>query len=177
MNAEIVCDLTDHVDHGCPAASRAEERVHVDRSIDRPIDVLVEQGFEIGGLALIDRAMKRARKTPETMLCHFWLVLEIWNFQKRQSRPNERHLRRRAEMPSTVAALNRAGWLKYNHRFCIAQLRRFQRIFDHLTVMAAYRRKRGRSEIAVYKPQGHADSRLPAQRREMRVPRYILQNV
>jgi hypothetical protein len=84
------------------------------------------------------------------MLCHFWLVLEIWNFQKRQSRPNERHLRRRAEMPSTVAALNRAGWLKYNHRFCIAQLRRFQRIFDHLTVMAAYRRKRGRSEIAVF---------------------------
>jgi hypothetical protein len=61
------------------------------------------------------------------------------DFQKRQPRPNKRHLRRRAEMPFTVAALNRAGWLKYNHRFCIAQLRRFQRILDQLTARAMQR--------------------------------------
>jgi hypothetical protein len=81
-------------------------------------------------------------------------------------------------MPFTVAALNRAGWLKYNHRFCIAQLRRFRRVFDHFTVMTAYRLKRGRSEIAVFtnrrvmlirscRPKGA----------ECEHPRYILQNV
>jgi hypothetical protein len=125
VDAEIVRDLPDHFDHRRLAAARAEERIHVDRSIDRPVDVLVEHGFEIGGLAFIDRAMQRARKTPETMLCHFGLVLESW-ICKQQSRPNERHHRRRAEMLHfTVAARNRVVRPKCNYRFCIAQMRRF----------------------------------------------------
>src|SRR5689334_22505049 len=73
------------------------------------------------------------------------------DFQKRQSRPNERHLRRRAEMPSTVAALNRARWLKYNRRFCIAQLRRFQRIFYRLTAWAMQRTDTRRSRIGMFR--------------------------
>ena len=70
MDADILGDLPDDLDHGRLALARSEKRKHVDRAIDRPIDVLVEQGFEIGGLAFVDRAMQRARKTPETMLCH-----------------------------------------------------------------------------------------------------------
>jgi hypothetical protein len=73
-----VRDLPDDIDHGRSAAARAEERKHVDRAVDRPFDILIEQGFEIGGLAFIDRAMQRARKTPEAVLCHFSLVLENW---------------------------------------------------------------------------------------------------
>ena len=74
MDADVLGDLADHFHHGRLALARAEERKHVDRAVDRPIDVFVEQGFEIGGLAFIDRTMQRARKTPETVLCHL-----IWS--------------------------------------------------------------------------------------------------
>jgi len=52
------------------AAARAEKRKHLDRAVDRPVDILVDQGVEVFDLAFVDGAMQRARKTPETMLCH-----------------------------------------------------------------------------------------------------------
>src|SRR5216683_5161162 len=67
---EIVRDLPDHLEHGGLAAARAGKWKHVDRAVDRPIDVLVDQGFEVFKLAFVDRAMHSARKTPETVLCH-----------------------------------------------------------------------------------------------------------
>src|SRR4051812_37759164 len=51
----------------CP---RAEKWKHVDGPEDRPFDVLVDQRFEVVKLALVDRRMQRARKTPEAVLCH-----------------------------------------------------------------------------------------------------------
>ena len=60
MDPDIVGNLPDHLEHGRLAAARSEERKHVDRAIDRPIDVLVDQAFDVGVLALIDRAMQRA---------------------------------------------------------------------------------------------------------------------
>src|SRR4029453_15010602 len=83
MDSDIVRDLLDDLDHGRFTAARAEERKHVDRAIDRPVDVFVEQGFEIGGLAFFDPAMQWARKTPEAVLCHFSLVLELACKQQR----------------------------------------------------------------------------------------------
>jgi len=56
---------------------RTEERKHVDRAIDRPIDILIEDGFNILELALVDRALQCTRETPETMLCHTNLRLEL----------------------------------------------------------------------------------------------------
>jgi hypothetical protein len=35
-----------------------------------PLDVVVDQGFEVFALAFVDRAIQRARKTPETVLRH-----------------------------------------------------------------------------------------------------------
>src|SRR6185436_14893448 len=123
VDAKIVGDLPDDIDHRRPAAARAEERVHVDRSIDRPVDVLVEHGFEIGGLAFIDRAMQRARKTPETMLCHFGWSLKLDLLSGNRAQSGRLH-RRRAKMPDfTVTARNRTVWSKHNCRFCIAQMR------------------------------------------------------
>src|SRR4051812_13582160 len=49
---------------------RAEERKHVDGPEDRPFDVLVDQRLEVVKLALVERGMQRARKTPEAVLCH-----------------------------------------------------------------------------------------------------------
>ena len=85
VDADVLGDLPDHFHHGRLALARAEERKHVDRAIDRPIDVLVEQGFEIGGLAFIDRTMQRARKTPETMLCHLIWSLKL-DFKRQRPR-------------------------------------------------------------------------------------------
>ena len=70
MDADVFRDLPDHFEHGRLAAARAEERKQVDRAIQRPLDVLVDQGLDISKLALVDRAMQRARETPETVLCH-----------------------------------------------------------------------------------------------------------
>jgi hypothetical protein len=60
MDPDIFRDLPDDLQHGGLAVARAEKGKHVDRSIDRPIDILVDQGFEVFGLALVDRAMQRA---------------------------------------------------------------------------------------------------------------------
>ena len=40
--------------------ARAEKRKQFDRAIDHPIDVVIDLGLEIFGLAFIDRAMQRA---------------------------------------------------------------------------------------------------------------------
>src|SRR6266566_5639873 len=69
-NPDVLRDLPDHLDHRRLAAARAEKRKHVDRSVDGPFDVLVDQGFDLFKLAFVDRAMQCARKTPETVLCH-----------------------------------------------------------------------------------------------------------
>ncbi len=60
VDPDMFRDLPDDLEHGGLAAARAEKGKHVDRSIDRPIDILVDQGFEVCGLALVDRAMQRA---------------------------------------------------------------------------------------------------------------------
>ena len=72
---DIIGDLADDVDHRLPAAPRTEERKHVDRTIDRPIDILIDHGFNILELALVDRTLQCTRETPETMLCHNIYVL------------------------------------------------------------------------------------------------------
>src|SRR6516164_5058982 len=69
-DGEIFRDLPDHLEHGRAAAPRAEKWKHVDRAMNRPIDVLVEQVGDILEPAFVDRAMERARKTPEIVLCH-----------------------------------------------------------------------------------------------------------
>src|SRR4051794_18091385 len=69
-DADIVGDLPAYLQHGGLAAAAAEERKHVDRPVDRPFDVLIDQRLEVLALALVDRGMQRARKTPETVLCH-----------------------------------------------------------------------------------------------------------
>ena len=60
VDPDVVGDLPDHLDHGVLAAAGAEKRKHVDRPIDGPIDVLVDQGFEVFELALVEREMERA---------------------------------------------------------------------------------------------------------------------
>jgi NADPH-dependent glutamate synthase beta subunit-like oxidoreductase len=75
MDADILRDLSDHLEHGGLAAAGAEERKHVDRTVDRPIDVLVDHGFEIVELVFVDRTMQRARERPEAVLCHVGAVL------------------------------------------------------------------------------------------------------
>jgi hypothetical protein len=60
MDPDVFRDLPDDLEHRGLAAARAEKRKHVDRSINRPIDILVDQGFEFFGLALVDGAMQRA---------------------------------------------------------------------------------------------------------------------
>jgi hypothetical protein len=59
-----------HLEHRGLAAAGAEKRKHVDRTVDRPLNILVDQIVEVVELALVDRAMQRARETPETVLCH-----------------------------------------------------------------------------------------------------------
>src|ERR1700682_881059 len=46
VDPDIVRDLPDNLEHGGLAAARAEKWKHVGRAVDRPIDVLVDQGFE-----------------------------------------------------------------------------------------------------------------------------------
>jgi hypothetical protein len=53
-------DLPADVEHRGLAAPRTEEGEHVDRPIDCPIDILVDQRFEVFGLAIVDGAMQRA---------------------------------------------------------------------------------------------------------------------
>ena len=60
MHPDVVGDLPDDLDHGFAAAAGAEEWKHVDRAIDRPVDVFVDQGFEVFVAAFIDRAVQRA---------------------------------------------------------------------------------------------------------------------
>ena len=60
MDPDVFRDLPDDLEHGGLAPARAEERKHVDRPINRPIDLLVDQGFEVLGLAFVDGAMQRA---------------------------------------------------------------------------------------------------------------------
>lgn len=60
MNPDIFRNLPDDLQYGGLAAPGAEKRKHIDRAENRPIDVLVDQAFDIGVLALIDRAMQRA---------------------------------------------------------------------------------------------------------------------
>src|SRR5215472_10327192 len=70
VDAEVLRDLLHHLDDRFPAAPRAEEGKHVDGSIDRPIDVVVEYRGKFVKLAFVDRTVQRARKTPEAVLCH-----------------------------------------------------------------------------------------------------------
>ena len=70
VHPDIFRDLPDHLKHRGFAVARAEKWKHVDRPMDRPLDVVVDQGFEVFALAFIDRAIQRARKTPETVLRH-----------------------------------------------------------------------------------------------------------
>lgn len=70
VKANGIGDLMDRLDHGLLAPTNAEESKHVDGSIDRPFDIVVEDGFQLVGLAIFERSMKRARKMPETVLCH-----------------------------------------------------------------------------------------------------------
>ncbi|MGY3426622.1 hypothetical protein ACVWZW_007126 [Bradyrhizobium sp. F1.13.4] len=60
----------DDVEHGVLALARAEERKHVDRAVERPLDVLVDQGLDVLEMPVVDRAMQRTRETPEAVLCH-----------------------------------------------------------------------------------------------------------
>ena len=70
VDADVFRDLFHHLDDRFLAAARAEKRKHVDRPVDRPIDVVVERGGKFVELAVVDRTMQRARKTPEAVLCH-----------------------------------------------------------------------------------------------------------
>jgi hypothetical protein len=38
--------------------------------MDGPVDIIVDQSVDLVELALVDRAMQRARETPEAVLCH-----------------------------------------------------------------------------------------------------------
>jgi hypothetical protein len=38
--------------------------------LGHPIDILVDHVLEVMELALVDRAVQRARKAPEAVLCH-----------------------------------------------------------------------------------------------------------
>src|SRR5215471_13201989 len=78
VDAEILRDLAHDLEHRCLAAPRPEKREHVDRSVDRPVDVIVKQGREVFELAFVDRAMNRTRETPEAVLCHSCQSL-IWS--------------------------------------------------------------------------------------------------
>ena len=53
-------DLPAYLEHGSLTAARAEKRKQFGRAIDHPIDVVIDLGLEIFGLAFIDRAMQRA---------------------------------------------------------------------------------------------------------------------
>jgi hypothetical protein len=55
-----VRDLPDHLEHRRLAAAPTEKRKHVDRAMDRPIDLLVDQAVEVLRLAFVDRLMERA---------------------------------------------------------------------------------------------------------------------
>ncbi len=69
-NADVVGDLPAYLHHRFLAAPGAEEWKHIDRSVDRPIDFVVEDGVELVHLTVVDSEMQRTRKTPETVLCH-----------------------------------------------------------------------------------------------------------
>ena len=56
--------------------ARAEEGKQLDRAMNGPVDIFVDQWLDVGELALVDRAMQRARETPEAVLCH-WVVPEL----------------------------------------------------------------------------------------------------
>src|SRR6266403_1477981 len=58
VDPEVIRDVSDHLEHGGLAAARAEKRKHVDRAMDRPIDLLVDQGFDVFELAFVDRAKR-----------------------------------------------------------------------------------------------------------------------
>src|SRR5579862_5189396 len=83
MDADVVRDSTDHLEHGGLAMAGAEERKHIDRAVDGPFDIVVDQGFQIFMLAFVDRAMQCARETPETMLCHNFNSSQTGFFRQR----------------------------------------------------------------------------------------------
>ena len=76
VDADVVGDLPADLQHGGLAAAAAQKRKHVDRPVDRPFDVVVDQRLEVLLLALVDRARamraKNARdcalswRSPET---------------------------------------------------------------------------------------------------------------
>ena len=47
VDADVVGDLPAYLQHGGLAAAAAQERKHVDRPVDRPFDVLVDQRLEV----------------------------------------------------------------------------------------------------------------------------------
>ena len=60
VDPHVFRDLPAYLEHGSLTAARAEKRKQFDRAIDHPIDVVIDLGLEIFGLAFIDRAMQRA---------------------------------------------------------------------------------------------------------------------
>ena len=55
---------------GKTSALKDMEDLGIDRSVDGPIDILVQDRSKLIGSAFAERAMKFARETPEAMLCH-----------------------------------------------------------------------------------------------------------
>ena len=60
VDPHVFRDLPAYLEHGRLTAACAEKRKQFDRAIDQPIDVVIDLGLEIFGLAFIDRAMQRA---------------------------------------------------------------------------------------------------------------------
>jgi hypothetical protein len=76
--------------------------------MDRPIDLLVDQGVEVFELAFVDGAVERALKTPEAVLCHDSDFPEL-NLRSANG-CNARHWRRRGPDAAQIISS-----LKYWH--------------------------------------------------------------
>lgn len=70
MKVNSVANLPDGIDDSVFATPRAKKGEHIDRAVDGPIDILVQDRSKLIGSAFAERAMKYARETPEAMLCH-----------------------------------------------------------------------------------------------------------
>jgi hypothetical protein len=94
-------------------------------TIDRPIDVLVDHVLEVIELALVDRAVQRARKTPEAVLCHS-VLSQNWIAKQQPAISGAIIGDARRGCCTHYLKLQIMGTrAECNAQFCIAQMRQF----------------------------------------------------